>query len=39
MPRQGDFDFESFEKEALARLYAGKKMTATGANDKTFWNR
>lgn len=29
MATQEDFDFESFKKEAIAGLYAGKKMTGT----------
>lgn len=29
MARQDDFDFESFKKEAIVNLYAGKKMTGT----------
>jgi hypothetical protein len=29
MATQEDFDFESFKKEAIGGLYAGKKMTGT----------
>ena len=29
MATQENFDFESFKKEAIAGLYAGKKMTGT----------
>lgn len=29
MATQDDFDFESFKRDALAGLYAGKKMTGT----------
>lgn len=29
MATQEDFDFDSFKKEAIAGLYAGKKMTGT----------
>lgn len=29
MATQNDFDFESFKKDAIAGLYAGKKMTGT----------
>jgi putative transposase len=29
MATKEDFDFESFKKEAIAGLYAGKKMTGT----------
>nr|WP_188626566.1 transposase [Pedobacter quisquiliarum] len=29
MVTQEDFDFESFKREAIAGLYAGKKMTGT----------
>ena len=29
MATQDNFDFESFKKDAIAGLYAGKKMTGT----------
>lgn len=42
MATQDDFDFESFKKEAIAGLYASKKMTGTNGvlapMMNIFWN-